>query len=267
MAISMIVEFLGNTGAGKSTLVPILTRLLQDDDVMAMPVTEAIQHYTAKTLLGRSVEAVAPRALRGPILWRLFRHLISKLSLVQFSVQEPRLLWFVIVSQLRRPIPWRHRWLILRLFFRMVSEYRFLRSQAQTGEVVIFDEGFVHRTVHMFVSESEALRPDRIKDYLKWLPRSDLVIWVKSPLDTCLTRISTRGRQVRLNGLTSEDIARFVANAEQVVNVTARYLKDAGWTVVEIHNGGDLGKSTAEMLRGVAPHFSQSKDGVGQMSQ
>lgn len=261
----MIVEFLGNTGTGKSTLVPILTQLLRDDDVIAMSVTEAIHYYTARTLLGQGIRILAPTAMRGPILWRLFSYLISKLHVVQFAIQEPRLVRYVIRSQLRRPIPWRHRWLIVRLFFRMASEYHFLSSRAQADEVVVFDEGFVHRAVHMFVSASEQLNADQIIEYLKCLPRSDLVIWVKSPLDTCLARIYARGLQVRLSDLTAEDIARFVANAEQVVNIASQYLRDTGWSVVEITNDGDLGECTTEMHQNVEPYLFRMASAVGEV--
>jgi thymidylate kinase len=147
----------------------------------------------------------------------------------------------------------------------MASEYHFLSSRAQADEVVVFDEGFVHRAVHMFVSASEQLNAHQIIEYLKWLPRSDVVIWVKSPLDTCLARIHARGLQVRLSDLTTEGIARFVANAEQVVNIASQYLRDTGWSVVEITNDGDLGKCAAEMHHSVEPYLFQMASAVGEV--
>jgi thymidylate kinase len=251
----MIVEFLGNTGAGKSTLVPILTGLLRDESMTAMSATEAVYHYTARTLLGQGIHVLAPKALRGPILWRLFAYLISKLHMVRFSAQNPRLVRYVIRLQLRRPIPWRHRWLIVRLFFRMACTYSFLRSRAKANEFVILDEGLVHRVVHMFVSASEPLQADRVVEYLRWLPRSDLVICVKSPREICLARIQARGLQIRLANATEEDVARFVANGEQVVDMASRYLKDAGWSLVEITNDGDLSTCATQMRDELGSHL------------
>jgi len=259
----VIAEFLGNSGAGKSTLLPILTQLLRDDEMVAMSVTEGIRHYTAKMHLGRAVCALAPQAWRGPLLWWSFFFLPYWLHMVQFARQQPRLVHYVIGLQLRRPIPWRFRWSILRLFFRMASEYHFLSSQARADEVVVFDEGFVHRAVQMFVSEAEQVRPEQIAEYLRLLPRSDLVILVKAAPATCLARIQFRGLQERLRNLTAQDIARFMTNMEQVISIVSQYLQGTGWPIVEVINDGDLSVSTAELQRKVAPYVSRAANTVG----
>jgi thymidylate kinase len=248
----MIIEFSGNTGAGKSTLVPILTQLLRDADQVARTTKEAIYHYTARTRVGQVVCSLTPAVLRGPALWRLFSYGISRVNMVRFASKNPQLVRHVVSSQLRRPIPWRHKWLILRLFFRMAGEYHFLTSQAQAEEILVFDEGFVHRAVHMFVSESEQPDPRQIISYLGLLPRSDLVVWVSAAPDTCLARIHARGLQKRLRGLTAKEVERFVEHSAQVVNVAVQYIKQAGWSVVEIANEGDLSVCSAELHQAVS---------------
>lgn len=256
----MIVEFVGNSGAGKSTLVPILTQALRDNELLAMSVPEAIRHYTAGVRPARALCALAPPAWRGAILWRFFFHLLSMPHLVQFAMQHPRLVRYVLGQQLRRPIPWRFRWLILRLFFYMASEYHFLSSQARASEIVVFDEGFVHRAVHMFVSEVEQVDPERVLEYLTLLPRSDLVILVQAAPATCLARIRARGLQVRLRNLTEQDIARFMANTAQVISIASQFLQDEGWPLVEVMNDGDLSGGTAELWHEVLPYVSQVAD-------
>jgi thymidylate kinase len=251
----MIIEFSGNTGAGKSTLVPILTQLLRDADQVARTTQEAIYHYTARTRVGQVVCSLAPGVLRGPALWRLYSYGICRAHMVRFASQNPRLVRHVVKSQLRRPIPWRHKWLILRLFFRMAGEYHFLTSRAQAEETLVFDEGFVHRAVHMFVSESEQPDLGQVISYLELLPRSDLVVWVSAPPDTCLARIHARGLQKRLRGLTANEVDRFVKNSDQVVNVAVQYIKQAGWSVVEIANEGDLSACSAELHQEVGMYL------------
>lgn len=251
----MIVEFLGNSGSGKSTLIPILIRLLRDEGLMAMSMTEAIHDDMRKTYLGRIIGSLAPQAWQGPILWRVFSHVNSRLCTAKFALQNPRLMRYVIMSQLRRPIPWQHRRLILRLFFQMVGGYHFLKSRVQPNQILIFDEAFVHRVVHMFVSESEPIKPDQVLEYLKLLPRSDLVILVQSPLDVCLARIHARGLQVRLRDLEAPDIERFMMNAEQGVAIASKYLKEANWEIIEVENDGDLDVCTAELRRSLAEYF------------
>jgi thymidylate kinase len=252
----MIFEFLGNSGAGKSTLIPILSRFLQDNGFTAMSTTQAIHHYMRKTYLGRVICYLAPPTLQGPILWRVFAHFIRKLYFVGFAVRNPRLVHYVVTSQLRRPIPWQHRRLILRLFFHMTGSYRFLKSRVRPDEILILDEGFVHRATHMFVSESEQPTPQQIVAYLKLLPSSDLVIWVQTPLDVCLARIQARGLQMRLRNLKAQDVAQFMTNVEQVVNITSQHLKTAGFQVIEVQNDGDLEACAAELQHSVRQFLS-----------
>lgn len=259
----MIIEFMGYSGAGKSTLVPILTQLLRDDGELVMSVTEAIRAYTARTLPGRIVCALAPAALRGPLLWRSFSYLISKLHLLQCFMERPQLMGYVVRSQLQRPVPRRHRWLIVRLFLRMASEYHLVRSCSQPGEVVVFDEGFVHRAVHLFVSAAEQVNSEQIVEYLSLLPHSDLVILVKAAPATCLARIQSRGLQVRLSNLTAQDIARFMANTAQVMEIASRYLQDAGWPLIEVMNDGEPSVGSTELQHKVVPYVGQMVNAVG----
>jgi thymidylate kinase len=251
----MIFEFLGNSGSGKSTLIPILIRILQDEGLIAMSMTEAIHYYMRKTYLGRIIGFLAPQAWNGPILWRVFSHFNSRLCTARFALQNPRLMCYVIKSQLRRPIPRQHRRLILRLFFQMAGGYHFLKSRVQPDHILILDEAFVHRVVHMFASESEPIRPDQVLEYLKLLPRSDLVIMVQAPLEMCLARIHARGLQVRLRGLEARGVERFMMNAEQVVGIASQYLKEANWEIIEVENNGDLEVCSAELCRSLTQYF------------
>jgi len=245
----MIIEFLGTSGVGKSTLIPVLIEFLRDDGLPAMTAIEAIHFYMRKTCVGRLVCCLMPPALQGPILWRVFSWFILKFSIAKFAMENPRLTSYVVESQLHRPIPRRHRWLILRLFFQMAGWYQFLKYRLQQNEALILDEGFVHRATHMFVSESEPLYAEQIVSYLKWIPRSDLVIWVQAPLDTCLARIHSRGIQARLRNLGTSDVTRLLANAEQVVSIAAQYLSDTGYNIIQVENNSDLTTSTGELRR------------------
>jgi thymidylate kinase len=234
----MIIEFLGNSGSGKSTLIPVLLQSLRDNGLVAMSVTEAIHFYMRKMWLGRAVCRLVPQAWQGPVLWRVFAYFISKIHLARFFLHRPRLVIYVLRSQLWRPIPWPHRHLILRLFLRMVGAYQFLTSQMQQDEIVVFDEGFAHRVVHMFASESEQLDSTRICEYLELIPRSDWVVWVQTPLDVCLERIYARGLQIRLRQLGPHSVRQFMQNVEQAIMIASRYLMDAGWQIIQVSNDG-----------------------------
>jgi hypothetical protein len=114
-------------------------------------------------------------------------------------------------------------------------------------EIIVFDEGFSHRVTHLYVSELEEPDPACIVEYLKLLPRIDLVILVKASLSTCVERIYTRGLTGRLSGKSRQDVNRFIASAEQVVNIASHYLKNTGREMIEIENSGDLKACAADL--------------------
>jgi thymidylate kinase len=253
----MIVEFLGSTGVGKSTLAPALVQAFRQEDATALSVTEGIHHYMTQTLLGRAVGVVVPQRLRHPIVWRSFVYVVRPWHVLEFAILRPRLVCHVLASQLRRPIPWHHKWLILRLFLGTTGEYQFLTSHARSDEVLIFDEGFVHRVLHMHVSEIESPDAVHIRQYLDLLPRPDVVVWVRAPLDACISRIVAKGLQSRLQRLSTEQIRRFVANAADVARIASLYLSEKNWTIVEIDNSGDRATAVADLQRKMAMHWPQ----------
>lgn len=245
----MIVEFLGKSGAGKSTLVPVVVQLLRERGLTALSTTEAIHHCVRRTCVGQWISRCVPLAWQGPLRWRLFSYLIAPLYGVGFVSGHSRLAYYVVRSQVKRPIPWRHRWSLLRVFFEMAAWHQFLTRRLRSDETLVLDEGFVHRATHLFVSAVEQPDPDRIAEYLQLLPRSDVVVWVEMSLDACLERVYARGiqKRLRLRGLTESEVAQFIAHAEQVIHVTAQYLEDARWQVVQITNEGSLEESAAAL--------------------
>ena len=254
----MIVEFLGNTGAGKSTLVSALIHFWCDEGVMAMSVTDAIHHYMRQTVVGRAVCRLAPPAWQGPILWRAFAHTTARWHTAAFVVEQRELARYVWASQRHRPIPRPHRRLILRLFFKMAGQYHFFQGRRRPGEVIVFDEGFAHRAVHLFASPTERPDPERVVAYLERIPRPDRVVLVQAPPAVCLARISARGLQARLRGLDAEAVARFVVHAGQVVDVVARHLAASGVELVVVENGGPLATSVAGLRRSLSKHRTHS---------
>jgi len=253
----MIFELLGNSGSGKSTLIPVLLRYAQKRGWSAMSMTEAIHHGMRKTLLGRAVCRVMPSSLRGPVLWRAFSCFLAPWHIARFAVRHPRLTRFVIRSQARRPIPWQHRWLILRLFFEMIGHYAFLRHRVESGQIVVLDEGFVHRVVHLTVSASEQPDTEGVIAYLELIPRPDLVVGVQAPLDLCLERIHSRGLQARLRDRPAHEVACFLAHADQVVSIVFQYLQDARWDTIIVSNDADLATAATDMQNKLADRLPQ----------
>jgi thymidylate kinase len=243
----MFIEFLGAPGTGKTTLVSVVNQFLRDHGLKAMTVSEAGPFYVKRTHLGRIIcFLVRSPSLQRSVLWWAFYY-STVLYRIGFAIEHAALVRHVVASQLRRPILWRHRRLILQHFLRATGYYQFLKRHMRPDEILVFDEGFLHRVTHLFVSELEQPDPACIVEYLELLPRTDLVILVQASLCICVERIYTRGLTRRLSGKSRQDVNRFIANAEQVVNMASQYLKNAGREMIEIENNGDLNACVADL--------------------
>ncbi len=244
----MIIEFIGTPGSGKTTLMPVVMECLHEYGMRGFSVVEAARPCVRRTLLGKVVNRLTPAAWHERLLWQVFYH-SGTLCQLKFSAQHPRLMRHVIISQWGRPpaADVRRR-RVLHWFFRLIGSYEFLTVHLRPDEVLVLDEGFLHRVVQMNASDVEEPDLARILAYVNLVPRPNLVIFSQALPETCEKRIYRRGLWEHFRHKSPAQISRYVANSHRVVNLTVDYIKSQGWTVIEIDNGGDdLTASRAEL--------------------
>lgn len=245
----MIIEFIGAPGSGKTTLLPTVIEVLNERGICARTVVEAARPYALRTLPGQAASRLAPASLRRAFLWQVFYHL-STLSRINFFLKHPRLIWQVFATQKRRPAGagLRQR-RVLYWFFHMAGYYEFLKAHVRPNEALIFDEGFIHRVVQLNASPVEEPQPNQIMSYIDLLPQPDLVVFTQAPATVCEKRIYNRGIWDHFSERSSAEVARFVANANQIVNLAVEHVKAKGWTVIEIDNGDNTPNASQAELR------------------
>jgi Ser/Thr protein kinase RdoA (MazF antagonist) len=163
------------------------------------------------------------------------------LGALRLAHRHPGLVLHVVRSQRGRPPDadaGRRR--VAYWFFRMAGAHLFLRRHGRAGEVLILDEGYVHRTVQLHSSAVEHPDPARITDYVAALPLTDLVVVVRAPVDQCQERVRHRGVWRPLAHRSPDEIDRFVANAHEAVRLATTAVRAAGRAVIEVDNAGDL---------------------------
>lgn len=247
--ISVIIEFIGTPGVGKSTLLPSAVSVLRERGVAALTVVDAARPFASRTLLGRAVKAVTPAIGRDAILWRVFLFL-SLLYRFRFIARHPELIRTVLSFQVHRPAEaGRRERRVLYWFFRTIGDYEFLRSRARPDEALLFDEGFVHRVVQFYASAVEEPSSRRISAYVNLLPKPDYVIFVDAPADVCERRIHARGIWKRLRRQSKQEVARFVSNCRTCVWLAVDQICRRGWTVIAVDNSADAPARASTALR------------------
>jgi Ser/Thr protein kinase RdoA (MazF antagonist) len=235
----LIVEFMGLQGSGKTSLLPISIELLKKQGIQARTVVEAARPVAERTLVGKMVSRLSPQRYRRQLMWQAFRFLCLG-SRISFTAKHPALIWQVLNSQAHRPVSARTRERrVLYWFYHLVGCYEFLTAHGQAGEAVVFDDGFVHRAVHLNASATEAPDPASVVAFLDLIPRPDVLIVPRAPLEVCEHRVKRRGLWTYFHHLGEDELSRFLANSEFVVNTVLGYARKKGWAVIEVDNSTD----------------------------
>jgi dephospho-CoA kinase len=235
----MMIEFTGMIGSGKSTLARVLEQLLQDQNVMVLSPDRAVRRCVERSWIWKMIGRALPAAWRGRVFGLVLRAIMIVYKLA-FALQHPDLVRQVWAAQLHREIPWWHRRLIVRLFFDVAGTYQFLRRRLSPDEVVLFEEGLVHRAINVYAWEPRQLDPAQVMAYLRKLPPSDLVVLVQAPYELCVERAATRGLPLRLRDKDQQVIDRFLRHAAEIVATAAAFLVATGRPMIEIDNAGTL---------------------------
>lgn len=231
----MIVEMLGSPGAGKTSLIPAAREFFSRQGLKAYNVVEAARPLAARTPLGRLACRWLPEPLKGFILWQIF-YAYSRRYRPIFRRHYPQLIDSVLRYQCERPISAYDRRHVMRWFLHLTGAYAFLRTHLKPSEVLIIDEGFVHRVVQLFASEHEEPDVQREMDYLDQIPRPDLVIYVSTPAEVAVRRVFSRGLWERFQRKSQADTLRFLAASQTAVQRAAGYLASKNWPLLQIDN-------------------------------
>jgi thymidylate kinase len=231
----MIVEFIGTPGAGKTTFMPVVRDHFKEQHYQVYPVLEAARPFAGRTVPGKMVRWLTRGKLQRFLLWQIF-YAYGYAYRRKFARQHQALMESVLTFQEQRPIASPDRKHVLHWFQHLTGTYEFLRAYAQAGDMLIFDEGFVHRVVQLFASENEIPELVSVAEYLNLIPKPDLVIFPKASSEVCEKRVFERGVWERFRTKEREETGRFIKNAHQIVDFAVKFIKEEGMTVVEVDN-------------------------------
>lgn len=187
----MLVELIGPTGAGKSTLATLLcghlggpaTATTATDLVMDRPLLRRVHHEQVANLV---------QDVRG--LPHLARTLPRQAEVLRLSA---RLLLEHAPSRL-------DLLLNARSVMRRIGMFELARATA-AGRVVLLDEGPVLIAYHLFVYSSADLAAAPLQRFADTVPLPDRIIYVRPPLPVLAERARSRPvRRRQLAGLTPE---------------------------------------------------------------
>lgn len=198
----MIVEFVGSTGAGKTSLISKIHRKLAQTNVVTTPFDliaaplglSRIKHPTAQNLIQELV--AFPFFLGSFKRYRKFlAHTIRTFSHdTKFSL---------------------HKINNLRSLERKIGLYE-ITQRYNRDRIILVDEGPI-LAAHMFVFASSLVNASEIATFAALLPLPDLIVYIKAPVEVLVRRALQRPDPPREMGSKDPDMTeKFVRGATAV---------------------------------------------------
>lgn len=213
----MIIEFIGCTGVGKTTLI-----------------SEVQTRLSKTTHVTTSFDLVAAPLGLNNVSSRMMRNFIQEIAVLPVFIRTLRRNKAVIayvVSMLRR-----HANISiftinnLRGIERQIGVYEKIKKY-ENNSIILVDEGTVHLAHKIFVFNDRVYTPDEITWFANLIPVPDLIVYLRAPVENIIQRTLNRSdppREIRKNRhLTEEYINRAVAIFEQIIlaeNIKGRLL-------------------------------------------
>jgi thymidylate kinase len=213
----MIVEFVGCTGAGKTTLInEVQCRLAEADrvttsyDLVAAPLG----------LTGVSSRMVRNFIQEFAVMPTFMRTLFKNKAVIAFTLR-------MLKRQANLPLYTINN---LRCVERSLGVYEKIKRHTH-DRIILVDEGTVHLAHKVFVFNDAFYASEEILKFANLIPVPDLVVYLRAPIETLIQRTVQRSdppREIRENRLRTEVyIHRAVAMFERVIqaeNISSRLL-------------------------------------------
>jgi thymidylate kinase len=204
----MIIEFIGCTGAGKTTLIrEVQCRLTQKAQV-----TNSIDLVVG--LLGL-------HHVTNPTLQNLIQELVCLPFFIRSLCKYQEFLLYTIRMFLRNSRISMSTINNLRSLERKIGVYEITRHRSK-DQIILVDEGPI-LAAHMFVFTGAAYSTEEITRFADLLPLPDLVVYVSASVDTLVQRTLGRGDHPR--EMNTKNLAQTESYAKRAVTIFDQLVK------------------------------------------
>ena len=122
-------------------------------------------------------------------------------------------------------------------FVQLGGRQRLLSATARTGEALVVDDGFLHRSVHLYASRADEPSATEIDAYVDLLRAPQFVApRRRGRRDRASERVRRRGLWRHSRNMTGDELSRYLANSDRVVGLAAKRAHERGWMVFDVDN-------------------------------
>lgn len=254
----MFIEFAGMPGSGKSSLREAFLLFLQKDKKYDSMSFEQAFFVSSKANIDK-IYRIFLKCLPENLGFILSNKLVNR-SLMQFEAQcrflskHGSALNVFLTSQQYALMTVEDRETVISTFLQVGSMYECIAERFPKKTRIVLDEGFVQKSF-MFVFPGiecvDARNPSC--SYLKQVPLPDVVIWVKTDIETCYDRLLKRPRGFtdRLRRLgTPERMKDFLSASESHLEEICMWLRaNTSTKIIDVANNESVERGMNELCR------------------
>jgi thymidylate kinase len=255
------VEFMGIPGAGKSSIKDDLVDKLKSQKRSIYSMEEALLVSMRRKLDDRVYGYLLKLSPDWYALQKVlfcFDKSSSKFNAQnRFLAEYPDSFEAFLGAKHFNRRPSEEKALIISWFLGPASRYQIINEQLNQNQAVIFDEGFIQKSMSLFLDPSfndHELNKDSLFHYLNNVPLPDFAIYVEADVDQCMDRINSRprGLPIRLQDVNTKEVLSFLIKAKKHFGDLCSWLEGKGKTVIRLSNDGSVADATKELLSKLA---------------
>ena len=181
----MIVEFVGSTGAGKTSLISKIHSRLASQAVAVTPFDMIATPLGLGGVAHPTLQNIIQETAGFPyFLFALKRHSSFILHTIKLFSRNSKFSILTINN--------------LRSLERKLGVDEIIKRR-KNNQIVLVDEGPV-LAAHMFVFANQPVTPSEIETFAEYLPLPDLIVYIKAPIETLVGRTLKRSDPPREMG-------------------------------------------------------------------
>jgi len=258
-----LIEVTGIPGSGKSTVLPVVKNYLRKrglevfDSRNIILCIERFPFDKSRKLAESLPPGLGDMIAKG--LNRLYVEMKYRYKL-KYLLSNRELFSYIVDLTNSRNIPHPHKILTVGWFLNLAASYQIASEHSGSSSVLLLDEGFVHRVIHLFVSvEEETIDAEKIERYLEKIPPIQTLIMVEANEVLCKNRIISRGLPRRLRGRTDEEIWEYLLSSKAALDNAQRFVSRRGTNIVSLDNSSEqFSQQGVEFQLSRSPGFTET---------
>lgn len=251
------IEFMGLPGSGKSTVRSLLVESLEGGENPCLTMEQALLSCMRRRIDGYLFRWLLTALPQGQAL--KYAPLVFTRSGLRYDCQNDFIaahagaVAAVLASDDFCSASTSERKALLAWFLLTGAQYQLIRDGIGDAATVVFDEGFLQRSISLFANPAHVQQLDRtfLSTYLDLVPRPVIVFFLRADAWTCRERLLVRQRGLpgRLKGRDPGEILSHLESLEKWIDGFAHLAADKGFPVRVVDASGGPGDTVDKVHR------------------